>query len=93
MSSKDEIRSIVLDAMAAGWTPELLWTETFWNVTPEGNKSGLATVMRPKDKIVEVTPDYITIKRPSGVTHKFYHPGRRHPWHEPSKNPLWHGGR
>ena len=90
MSSKDEIRSIVLDAMGAGWTPELLWMKEFWNVTPEGNKSGLAAVMHPGDKITEVTENYIAIQRPSGVVHKFYHPDRRHPWHEPPKNPSWH---
>lgn len=78
---KAEIQRIALDALSLGWTTELLWEARFWNIKGEsGNFPGLAAVMRPGDKIIEVAEDYIAIQKPSGVVHRFYHPGRSHPW-------------
>jgi len=74
---KEEIRSVVLEALEAGWTPELLWEERFWNITLQGNRPGLAAVMHKGDKIIEVKEDYIAIQRPSGVVHRFFHPDRK----------------
>lgn len=78
---KAEIQRIALEAVSLGWTPDLLWETRFWNITKTGiNRPGLAAVMRPGDKIIEVTEDYIAIKSRFGVVNKFYHPDRPHPW-------------
>lgn len=78
---KAEIQKILLEALSCGWTTDLLWEARFWNSIPgAGNRPGLAAVMRPGDKVIEVTEDYIAIKKPSGVVQKFYHPERPHPW-------------
>jgi hypothetical protein len=90
---KTEIQRVLLEALSLGWTPEMLWEARFWNVTEAGNRPGLAAVMWPGDRIIEVTEDYIAIQRASGVVHRFYHPERPHPWikkgdcHEGSDNP------
>lgn len=76
-----EIQRIALEALSLGWQPELLWEPRFWNATLErGNRPGLAALMKPGDKIIEVTEDYIAIERSSGMVHRFYHPDRPHPW-------------
>lgn len=78
---KTEIQKIVLDAISCGWTVDMLWEARFWNPVPgAGNRLGLAAVMWPGDKIIEVTEDYIAIQRASGIVHRFYHPERLHPW-------------
>ena len=75
-----EIQRIALEAISLGWTPELLWEARFWNIVPgAGNRPGLAAVMRPGDKITEVTEDYIAITKASGIVQRFYHPDRP-PW-------------
>lgn len=76
---RQEIMRIALKAVSLGWTPELLWEEKFWNIKGVENRPGLIATMRPGDKIVEVTENYISIER-SGVVTRFYHPDRPHPW-------------
>jgi len=64
---KEKIRARVLDALAAGWTPEELWEERFWNFTEKGNRPGLMACMRPEQDIGEITPEYIELYRDDPV--------------------------
>lgn len=78
---KTEIQKILLEALSLGWEAQQLWETRFWNIVPgAGNRPGLAACIRPEDRIIEVTEDYIAVQKPSGVVHKFYHPERSHPW-------------
>jgi len=78
---KTEIQRILLDALALGWEPQQIWESRFWNITEAGNRPGLAALMKPGDKLGEVTESYIETIKPSGVVHKFYRPGwPYHPW-------------
>lgn len=76
---KAEIRRIAPDAIARGWTSELLWGQEFWNIMNGENRPGLAACMRPGDKITAVTEDYIEILRGEHRT-RFYHPDKEFPW-------------
>lgn len=73
-----EIRRIAQDAIALGWSPELLWGDR-WNIVGIENRPGLAGCMRPGDKITAVTEDYIEILRGEHRT-RFYHPDKEFPW-------------
>lgn len=57
-----EISRIESEALAAGWSREELWNYSFWPHTSE-HQRGLAAVMEPGDRIVEVTPDWIAIEK------------------------------
>lgn len=74
-----EIRRIAPDAIARGWTSELLWEQKFWNIVDGENQPGLAACMRPGDKITDVTGNYIEISREEKKT-RFYHPDKEFPW-------------
>ncbi|MGI6079264.1 MAG: hypothetical protein ACOYCB_14105 [Fastidiosipilaceae bacterium] len=76
---KAEIRRIAPDAIARGWTSEMLWENRFWNIVDGVNRSGLAACMRPGDKITDVTGNYIEISREEKKT-RFYHPDKEFPW-------------
>ena len=73
-----EIRRIALDAIAQGWTTELLWGDR-WNIVNGKNRPGLAGCMRPGDRITAVTEDYIETAN-KGARLRFYHPDREFPW-------------
>ena len=77
---KAEIQKILLEALSCGWEAQTLWEARFWNITEAGNRPGLAACMRPEDRIIEVTEDYIAVQKPSGAVQKFYHPERPHLW-------------
>lgn len=62
---EEKIRARVLDALAAGWTPEELWDARFW--PPVGCRRGLASCMRPDYEIGEITPEYIELYRDDRV--------------------------
>ncbi len=76
-----KIRARVLDALAAGWTPEELWEERFWNIDPVTHRNcpGLAACMKPEEEIGEITPDYIELcrEKPGGerIILRFYKQG------------------
>lgn len=69
-----EIRRIAQDAIALGWSPELLWGDR-WNIVGIENRPGLAGCMRLGEIVTDVTEDYIETKH-NGVKLKFYHPDR-----------------
>jgi len=70
----EEIQRIAPDAVARGWSPELLWEQRFWNICAGGeNRPGLAALMRPGDRITDVTELYIETTN-EGVKQRFYHP-------------------
>lgn len=73
-----EIRRIAQDAIALGWTPELLF-QSSWNIVGIENRPGLAGCMRTGDRITDVTENYIEISR-DGIKTKLYHPDREFPW-------------
>jgi hypothetical protein len=56
-----EIRRIEADAYRLGWTRERLWNRDFWPHT-RSNPRGLASVLSPGDRIVEVTEQFINLK-------------------------------
>lgn len=71
-----EISRIEAEALAAGWKREELWESKLWAITPNGaNRCGLAAVLHPGDKVVEVTGERISIRRKSGVEQNFWKPG------------------
>lgn len=75
----EKIRARVLDALAAGWTPEELWEERFWNWDIRGNRSGLVACMRPNQEIGKITPEYIELFRDDPgygrISSRFYRKG------------------
>ena len=75
------IRAKQAQALAAGWSLELLWETRFWNIGSDGkNRPGLAALLKPGDDIGAVTKNCIEIIRPSGIIHRFYHPDHEQPW-------------
>ena len=59
----DKIRAREAEALALGWKNEELWETRFWNITPEGNRPGLASGLRSNQEIGEITSQYIEIFR------------------------------
>ncbi|WP_066639214.1 hypothetical protein [Desulfolucanica intricata] len=57
------IRAREAEALALGWTGEELWETKFWNITPEGNRPGLAAVLGPGQEIGRITELYIELYR------------------------------
>lgn len=76
------IRAREEQALACGWSRDLLWDTRVWNIGSDGkNRPGLAALLSPKDYIGEITENYIEIINwPGGFKHRYYHPDRQQPW-------------
>ena len=77
----DEIRSREAEALALGWTKELLYGEKRWNIVNLQNRTGLAAIMQSYYEIGDITPDYIETYRfrhGTKIVQKFLHPDRLH---------------
>ncbi len=57
-----KIKRVEAEALRLGWNPARLWNFSFWPHTAK-NPRGLASVMDPGDRVVEVTADCITIEK------------------------------
>ena len=75
------IRARETEALAAGWSWELLWETRVWNIGTDGkNRTGLAALLRAGYDIGKITENHIEITTPSGLVHRFYHPDKEQPW-------------
>lgn len=73
-----EIKRIEAEALAAGWKREELWEARPWVPSAVGNAAGLASMLHPGDVVAGVEPGCITIRRKSGVVHRFQRTRDRH---------------
>jgi hypothetical protein len=61
-----EIRRIESQALVLGWHRERLWNHRFWPHRA-GKPRGLASVLDPGDRIIEVTADFILIEKSNSL--------------------------
>jgi hypothetical protein len=64
-SIESEIKLIEWEALRLGWTRDRLWNSRFWPHSFD-HPRGLASILEAGDRIVEVTSDYIAIRRGDG---------------------------
>lgn len=62
-----EIARIEPAALAVGWLPARLWNSVFWPAP-----RGLAAVLDGSDRIVEVTREWILIRKADGNQQRFF---------------------
>jgi hypothetical protein len=72
---RDEIARVAADAKAKGWSDGALW-----NMERVGDEPrGLASLMNPGDKILDVRPDFISVQKRLGVM-KYWNPAAGGDW-------------
>jgi hypothetical protein len=64
---KQELERIWPEAERLGWPQQRIWGASFW---PAAGR-GLAAVLEPEDRVVEVTNDFITIVKRDGTRSHF----------------------
>ena len=62
-----EIRRVEDQARALGWPQWRLWESRFWP-----GPRGLAAVMEPGDQVMELTAEWIKIRKRDGIQQRFY---------------------
>jgi TubC N-terminal docking domain len=64
---RQELERIWPEAERLGWPQQRIWGASFW---PAADR-GLAAVLDPKDRVVEVTNDFVTIVKRDGTRAHF----------------------